>query len=69
MCYSNVTSGKKEEDNSVSLLTFASICGGPGAFGVFDDNIEPVRLVFDPNALDDVEFSAEGITFELDELL
>lgn len=50
-------------------FTFPSICGGPGAFWVFDDDIDPTRLVFDPNALDDVEFDADDITFELDELL
>lgn len=51
------------------LLTFASICGCPGATGAFDDDIELDRLVFDPNALDDVEFNADEIIFELDVLL
>lgn len=50
--------------------TFASICGGPGAFGVFDDDIEPDKLEFvDPNVLVDVEFNADEITLEFGELL
>lgn len=53
----------------VLLLTFPSICGGPGAFGVFDVDIEPERFVFDPNALAADEFNADDITFELDVLL
>lgn len=51
------------------INTFASIWGGPGAFGVFDDDIALDRFVVDPNALDDVEFNADEITFELDGLL
>lgn len=51
------------------LHTFPSVWGGPGAFGVFDDDIEPGRVEFDPNALADVEFNAEEIIFELGVLL
>lgn len=53
----------------INLITFASIWGGPGAFGVFDDDIEPLKFVVDPNALDDVEFNADEITFEFGVLL
>lgn len=60
---------KKKHRQSRNSLTFPSIWGGPGAFGVFDDDIEPEIFELDPNALVDVEFNAEEITFELGVLL
>lgn len=52
------------------LCTFASIGGGPGAFGVFDDDIEPVKFEFDdPNVLVAVEFNADEIILEFGEQL
>lgn len=54
----------------INLITFVSIGGGPGAFGVLDDDdIEPLKFVVDPNALDDVEFNVDEITFEFGVLL
>lgn len=49
--------------------TFPSTCGGPGAFGVFDDDIVPEMFAFDPNALFGVELNAEEVAFELGVLL
>lgn len=54
------------------IHTFPSICGGPGAFGVFNDDvvdIVPDIFEFDPNVLLGVALNEEEVTFKLGVLL